>query len=754
MRILASVAAAAVLLLGAPVALAHQGSPNFLSQINSIDPATEGITVTVLNRDDRLLLQNTSGQDVVVKGYSEEPYARVDADGTVQVNTDSEAYYLNEERDGEGRGARRGRPEGRAALEGGLARPAASSGTTTACTGWPRATRRRSRTRTCARRSSTGRSRCEVGGTPAAITGTLFWTPRRARGAPLGAIFAFGRPRDRALRRRRDRASPPRGAGDRDGRVARRRPGEPRARHRPARCSRAARRRCAQRARDARREHARARRARSTRRPARSTLRFSEPRRGDLRRRARLRRRGRARCTTGNVFHPERRQAEVAVRLRRGLPTAATRPPTASSRPTRTRSPAATCSRSATARRPRRRSAELLDGEGAGPVTSVGFGVARGTQYAAIALGLGALLFLAAVLAPRPARGRRRRCRLARRLGGVRHPAAARCCSSPRPRASSRPRPRSSSRARPPAARACGRRSARACIGDVLGTRFGLFWGLGILAWLLAGALAATRPGTVPVLRPASVGATGLALPGRRRPRGAGDPARRAGPAAGARRPRERAGAGLAADARERRARGRHGGLARRHRRAGRGAARRDRAARRRRPHASAGRGRRALLGARRRGDRAAAGLRHRAVGSSRSHARAPLRQRLRPRRADQDRRVRRDRRARLGEPPAAAAAAAAGRREPDGARPRRPAAAAHAARRAGARARRARRHRRARRLRAVDRREQRPRSPRTRTSARPAWRSRSIRPAPARTRCTSTCSTAPTAASGTRPRS
>ena len=49
-------------------------------------------------------------------------------------------------------------------------------------------------------------------------------------------------------------------------------------------------------------------------------------------------------------------------------------------------------------------------------------------------------------------------------------------------------------------------------IGDVLGTRFGLWWGAGVLAWLVAGALA--LPGPVPALRPAAVGATGLALPG------------------------------------------------------------------------------------------------------------------------------------------------------------------------------------------------------------------------------------------------
>jgi hypothetical protein len=100
MRILTWVAAAVALLVGAPVALAHQGSPNFLSQVNRITPATDGVRVTVVNRDDQLLLQNTSGKTVVVVGYVDEPYARIDPDGTVFVNTDSQAYYINQERDG------------------------------------------------------------------------------------------------------------------------------------------------------------------------------------------------------------------------------------------------------------------------------------------------------------------------------------------------------------------------------------------------------------------------------------------------------------------------------------------------------------------------------------------------------------------------------------------------------------------------------------------------------------------------------
>jgi hypothetical protein len=100
MRIRIWVAAAAALLAGAPVALAHEGSPNFLSQINEVTPAADGIDVEVLNRDDRLLLINGGRSTVLIEGYEGEPYARLEPDGTVAVNTDSRAYYINEERDG------------------------------------------------------------------------------------------------------------------------------------------------------------------------------------------------------------------------------------------------------------------------------------------------------------------------------------------------------------------------------------------------------------------------------------------------------------------------------------------------------------------------------------------------------------------------------------------------------------------------------------------------------------------------------
>jgi hypothetical protein len=93
-----AVAVALAALAAAAPATAHQGSPDFLSEVGAVEPALDGISVEVLNRDDRLLLHNTTGEDVVVLGYEDEPYARIAADGTVEINENSEAYYLNEDR--------------------------------------------------------------------------------------------------------------------------------------------------------------------------------------------------------------------------------------------------------------------------------------------------------------------------------------------------------------------------------------------------------------------------------------------------------------------------------------------------------------------------------------------------------------------------------------------------------------------------------------------------------------------------------
>ena len=85
----------------------------------------------------------------------------------------------------------------------------------------------------------------------------------------------------------------------------------------------------------------------------------------------------------------------------RASATAPTRRRSASSPPTATRSRAASSSPSARPLRPSESLDELLAGGGSsGSVTNTALSVARGFQYGAIALGLGALIFLLAVLAP------------------------------------------------------------------------------------------------------------------------------------------------------------------------------------------------------------------------------------------------------------------------------------------------------------------------------------------------------------------
>jgi hypothetical protein len=73
-----------------------QGSSyNYRSHVTVVEPPTRGLSVQVLEFADRLQLTNRTGKTVTVYGYSYEPYARLLADGTVQLNTHSPAYYLD-----------------------------------------------------------------------------------------------------------------------------------------------------------------------------------------------------------------------------------------------------------------------------------------------------------------------------------------------------------------------------------------------------------------------------------------------------------------------------------------------------------------------------------------------------------------------------------------------------------------------------------------------------------------------------------
>jgi hypothetical protein len=77
----------------------------YVSYIRQVLPDVPNVTWMVINRNDELDLTNHSDQTVTVYGYSGTlsersfaggPYARITANGTVQVNENSQAYYLNQ----------------------------------------------------------------------------------------------------------------------------------------------------------------------------------------------------------------------------------------------------------------------------------------------------------------------------------------------------------------------------------------------------------------------------------------------------------------------------------------------------------------------------------------------------------------------------------------------------------------------------------------------------------------------------------
>jgi hypothetical protein len=94
--------ALAVLALGGP-ASAHVGGgaagSDFDGRVLSVEPEIPGLSVRILQFGDELELVNDTDREVVVPGYSDEPYLRIGPDG-VWRNARSPATYINLDRYG------------------------------------------------------------------------------------------------------------------------------------------------------------------------------------------------------------------------------------------------------------------------------------------------------------------------------------------------------------------------------------------------------------------------------------------------------------------------------------------------------------------------------------------------------------------------------------------------------------------------------------------------------------------------------
>ena len=135
LRLRSVVAVAALIALAvAPAASAHQGNANYRSVIDAVTPKIAGVKLQVLNLDDRLEAENTSGKTVLIKGYQGEAYARLLGDGTVEVNHNSPAFYLNDSRTSTGKVPANAKP-GAAPDWKVVDKAGRFSGTTTASTG-------------------------------------------------------------------------------------------------------------------------------------------------------------------------------------------------------------------------------------------------------------------------------------------------------------------------------------------------------------------------------------------------------------------------------------------------------------------------------------------------------------------------------------------------------------------------------------------------------------------------------------------
>jgi hypothetical protein len=187
-----AVLAALVVALVAPsAASAHKGDPHYLSVVRAVAPSVPGLSVVMLNRNDRLLVTNHGPRTVVFMGYNKDPYLRFLPSGVVQRNVLSPSTYLNVDATG--------------------SNPVPASADEHAAPRWQTVSEDGKFEFHDHRIHWMGTQRPPVvtnpdkktkvqdwavpfragEGAPGAVTGTLYWTPLGGGGFPVGAIVAL-----------------------------------------------------------------------------------------------------------------------------------------------------------------------------------------------------------------------------------------------------------------------------------------------------------------------------------------------------------------------------------------------------------------------------------------------------------------------------------------------------------------------------------------------------------------------------------
>lgn len=90
--------AAIVVAAPAPARADSARPTNYRSTVTGVEPETSAMVVEIRGGDAFVSIRQLESVEIVVSGYQDEPYLRIDPDGIVWVNTNSPAYYLNENR--------------------------------------------------------------------------------------------------------------------------------------------------------------------------------------------------------------------------------------------------------------------------------------------------------------------------------------------------------------------------------------------------------------------------------------------------------------------------------------------------------------------------------------------------------------------------------------------------------------------------------------------------------------------------------